>query len=80
MQQGFATPQAPAVPKKQDGRPKTALSHRISAGNAGADYWPARSYSFGGVAASAMADGVTLQLPGFGTDLQIVAPVSSSTD
>jgi hypothetical protein len=33
-----------------------------------------------GVAASAKANGVTLQLSGFGTDLQIVAPVSSSTN
>ncbi|WP_292607939.1 hypothetical protein [Mesorhizobium sp.] len=67
-------------PKSKTGGPKTALSHRISAGNAGADYWPARSYSFGGAAASALADDVTLQLSGFGSDLQMVAPVSSSTD
>lgn len=65
---------------KQKGQPEDHPSHRISAGNADADYWPTRSYSLGGAAASALVDGVTLQLSGFGSDLQMVAPVSSSTD
>ncbi|SJM34201.1 hypothetical protein BQ8482_390003 [Mesorhizobium delmotii] len=72
--------QAGCTQISKKGSPRTALLHRISAGNAGADYWPARSYSLGGAAASALADGVTLQLSGFGSDLQMVAPVSSSTD
>ena len=37
-------------------------------------------YSLAGMSASALADGMTRQLSGLGTDLQMVAPVSSSAD